>query len=268
MNTETMFARNMAANIANTIYETEECAPTPFTETHWSTGYMDVVSGRSDSIYKLSIIEFLKIYVKSGKLLHINTEHINKPQIRANLYQHKFLINDKPFYCLTLSKVGMANHPLVALADSIMALGVESGCERCGYSEDGCEGCGFNKARSVLMKIDGIEPFAKTADVFFDAIGEGRTAALLDLSSVLREKMKSMFGKADELKEKIEKSMQADITDIVDDSDNDMEEEDDDDFQNDWDEERPNLKYQIDEDELMGELFSEEDLEDDEENDD
>jgi hypothetical protein len=47
-----------------------------------------------------------------------------------------------------------------------------------------------------------------------------------------------------------------------------MEEEDDDDFQNDWDEERPNLKYQIDEDELMGELFSEEDLEDDEENDD
>lgn len=270
MNSESMMTRNIAINIANTIHETEESAPVPFLEAHWSTGYTDIVSGKSDSIFKLSIIEFLKVLTKSGRLVHISTEHINKSQIKASLYQHKFSIDGALFYCLTLSKMGMSNHPLVALTDSIMQFGVESGCEACGYGEEGCESCGFNRARSALMKIEGIEPFAKTADVFFKAIGEGRAAALMDISEWIRDKMKQMFAKSNELKERIEKTLQDSITgaspESSDDELDDFEDEDDDDDNE--EEERPDLNYQLDEDELMGELFSEEDLEDEEEEDD
>lgn len=263
MNTENMFARNIAVNIANTVYETSSLPPTPFLENHWSTGYMDTISGKSDSIFKLSIIEFLKIFVREKRLVHINTEHINKPQIRANLFQYKFAIDGKEFYCLSLSQMGVGNHPLIALVDSIIAHGVEHGCERCGFSEEGCEACGFNKARRALMNMEGVEPFSKTASIFFEAIGEGRTGALMEMAECLREKLQNVIGKTDELVSKMNDMLSTDKPSDEEDEYVDDDEEDDDD---DEEEDVPNLNFVVDEYELENDLFDGEDEED--ENDD
>jgi len=172
---------SLATHLAMSLYATKSKIPDSLKKHIWSIGYFDVTLNKTESLYKLVLFHYIKILSKHHGLKHISTQNVHSDKIRANIYQYDFLIDNKPFNCLTVGNSNHSSHPLMALADSILAYEVVHGCEQCGYIEEGCERCGFNKARRLLASDSNLRSFRSHSENFWEVIGEERRSSLLDL---------------------------------------------------------------------------------------
>ncbi len=257
MNPESALTKTATVNFAVTLKKTGILPRRELLEVMLPVGFHDYIGSRHDSILKLCVIEFLKLYVREGKLKHIGTSLINKSHIHANIFQYEWEADGKRFCCLSLSKNGVGPHPLFALTESIFAHSVKDGCEQCGFSEDGCDHCGYNKARRVVHKTEGITSFNASCQPFWDMLGEGVSEAVKGLAEQVNAFMKEA---KDELEEYDSKPAMDD--DEWEDEDDDVEDEEEDDDEDDEDEEE--LLKIVDEEELGDALFDGWDNEEDE----
>lgn len=259
---DNLLVHNIAKNIAGVVFTTNSSAPDTFLDIYWPFTYVDSVTERSDSVLKLSVIEILKTLVRGGHLVYVGTRRVEREQVKAYLYEHEFKIGGKSIYCLTLSQNGVTNGPLNALCDSILSIGVEDGCERCGYSEDGCEGCGYGKARAVLKKLEGVRLFSNYVDVLWGELGVGVTNYFLEVGKFLREKTVFMKNKMEQAingfnETKFDEIMGVNEEEEEEDLDDDNEEDDEDELEEEEEEEeyRPELNFVVDEEEVSKMLF-------------
>lgn len=188
----------IAGNLATCLYATQTKMPEGLKKSLCLVGWQDPIYAKTESFFKLIIIEYLKLLSASKNLIHKKTELVNSEKIRCNVYQYEFNILDKPFYAIILGNNKFAGHPLSALADSILSYEVKDGCDNCGFSEDGCERCGFNKARKLVTQDSSLKPFSKNADALWEALGEGRKEALLDMARYLNTNISNIVGEEED----------------------------------------------------------------------
>ena len=188
----------IAANLATCLYATQTKMPEGLKKSLCFVGWQDPIYAKTESFFKMILIEYAKLLSASKNLLLKKVELVNSEKIRCKVFQYEFDINDKPFHCITLGNNKFSGHPLSALADSILAYEVKDGCDNCGFSEDGCERCGFNKARKLVSQDSVLKPFSKNADALWEALGEGRKEALLDMARYLNANISKVVGDDEE----------------------------------------------------------------------